>query len=70
MQAVLSAVLAFVFVVVAAAVLYRAGSLWFAGEGFDVAQQIGNALNAIVVFGALGILYAVAAGYGVVLPLK
>ncbi len=70
MQGVLQAVLAFVYVVVAIAVLYRVASRWLAGDEVDSMHLVANAFNAIVVFAALGILHAVAAWYGVVPPLK
>jgi hypothetical protein len=70
MQGILSAVLAFVYVVVAVAVLYRVISRWLAGDEVDSLHLVANALNALVVFAVLGILHSVAAWYGVVPPLK
>lgn len=70
MQAILTAVLAFVYVVFAVAVLYRVVSRWLAGDDVEPLHLVANALNAIVVFAVLGILHAVAAWYGVVPPLK
>jgi len=70
MQGVLQAVLAFVYVVIAIAVLYRVVGRWLAGDEVDSMHLVANAFNALVVFAALGILHAVAAWYGVVPPLK
>ena len=70
MQGVLFAVLALVYVVVAVAVLYRVVSRWLAGDDVEPLHLVANALNALVVFAALGILHAVAAWYGVVPPFK
>ena len=70
MQGVLAAVLAFVYVAVAVAVLYRVVARWLAGDEVDSLHLVANALNALVVFAVLGILHAVAAWYGVVPPMK
>ena len=70
MQGVLAAVLAFVYVAVAVAVLYRVIARWLAGDEVDSLHLVANALNALVVFAVLGILHAVAAWYGVVPPMK
>jgi len=70
MVPVIQAVIAFLYVVVAVAVLYRVVSQWLAdGAEFNAMHQIANALNALVVFAALMILHAVAAAYGVAPPL-
>ncbi len=70
MPEILKAVLAFVYVVFAIAVLYRVVSRWLAGEELEPLHLVANALNALVVFAVLGILHAVAAWYGVVPLLK
>ena len=70
MQAILQAVLAFVYVVFAVVVLYRVVSRWLAAEEVEPLHLIANALNALVAFAVLGILHAVAAWYGVVPTLK
>ena len=60
---VFKAVLALLDGSVAVAVLYRVISMWLTGTGFDSMGNIANALNALVVFLALGLLHAVAAQY-------
>ncbi len=64
MMSVIQVVIAFVYVVAAIAVLYRVVNVWLTHDGFDVAAQVANALNTVVVFAALMILHAVAAAYG------
>ncbi len=63
------AVLTFVYVVAAVAVLYRVVTAWLDGA-MNPQQLLGNAFGALAVFVALGILHTVAATYGLVPPLK
>ena len=70
MQAIMQAVLAFVYVVFAVVVLYRVVSRWLAGDEVEPLHLIANALNALVVFAVLAILHAVASWYLGGAPLK
>ena len=69
MAGIITAVLMFLYAVVAVAVLYRVLDTWLHSDDVNSLAHIANALNAIVVFVALGILHAVAAAYGVAPPL-